>query len=112
MSKEVRNWPYDFPQSQAYVPPTQRGSVIGRLLVQDWYLRGGRFQFADSAYIGLALPGNAGSWQRESKVLIVIKIINLKHRLLILKLKFSILNGLTIGLSVLDPSKQKGIFCH
>ncbi|KAK4261416.1 hypothetical protein QN277_004417 [Acacia crassicarpa] len=67
MSKEVKRWPYDFPQSQAYIPPSQRGTVFGRLLVQDWYIRGGRFQNADSAYIGLALPGAAGSWQRESK---------------------------------------------
>ncbi|XP_028754581.1 probable rhamnogalacturonate lyase B [Neltuma alba] len=67
MSKEVQSWPYDFPKSQDYIPPTKRGSVTGRLLVQDRYIEGGRFQNANSAYVGLALPGDAGSWQTESK---------------------------------------------
>ncbi|XP_004509710.1 uncharacterized protein [Cicer arietinum] len=65
-SQEVQNWPYNFPRSQHFIPPNQRGTVFGRLLVQDWYFNGGRFQFT-SAYVGLALPGDAGSWQRESK---------------------------------------------
>ncbi|WJX93513.1 rhamnogalacturonan endolyase [Trifolium repens] len=65
-SKEVQSWPYDFIQSQDYFPPNQRGAVFGRLLVQDRYLKGGRFQ-CTNAYLGLALPGDAGSWQRESK---------------------------------------------
>lgn len=73
MSKEARSWPYDFPQSQDYIPPNQRGIVAGRLLVQDRYIRGGRFLYADSAYVGLALPGPAGSWERESKVSLVIE---------------------------------------
>ncbi|XP_054808091.1 probable rhamnogalacturonate lyase B isoform X2 [Prosopis cineraria] len=67
MSNEVRSWPYDFPKSQDYIPPIKRGSVAGRLLVQDHYIEGGRFQNAKSAHVGLALPGVAGSWQRESK---------------------------------------------
>ncbi|RHN41536.1 putative rhamnogalacturonan endolyase [Medicago truncatula] len=67
LSKEVQSWPYDFPQSQDYFPPNQRGAVFGRLLVQDWYFEGGRYQYANNAYVGLALPGDAGSWQRESK---------------------------------------------
>ncbi|KAI5419354.1 probable rhamnogalacturonate lyase B [Lathyrus oleraceus] len=66
LSKEVQSWPYDFPQSKDYFPPNQRGMVFGRLLVQDRYFKGGRFQYTN-AYIGLALPGDAGSWQRESK---------------------------------------------
>jgi len=32
------------------------------------YFRGGRLLYADNAYVGLALPGEAGSWQIESKV--------------------------------------------
>ncbi|XP_061376076.1 probable rhamnogalacturonate lyase C isoform X2 [Gastrolobium bilobum] len=67
LSKEVKSWPYDFPRSEDYLPPNQRGTVFGRLLVQDWYIREGRFQYANNAYIGLALPGDAGSWQKESK---------------------------------------------
>ncbi|KAF7809411.1 putative rhamnogalacturonate lyase B isoform X1 [Senna tora] len=67
MSQEVNSWPYDFPQSQDYIPPTQRGTVFGRLLVQDLYIRGGRFLHAKYAYVGLALPGPLGSWQKESK---------------------------------------------
>ncbi|AET03356.2 probable rhamnogalacturonate lyase B isoform X1 [Medicago truncatula] len=66
-SKEVQSWPYDFPQSKDYFPPNQRGAVFGRLLVQDWYFKGGRFQYTNNAYVGLALPGDAGSWQTESK---------------------------------------------
>ncbi|KAI9111331.1 hypothetical protein K1719_017021 [Acacia pycnantha] len=65
--KEVKSWPYDFPKSQDYIPPPKRGTVAGRLLVQDMYIQGGRFQNGYSAYVGLALPGEAGSWQRESK---------------------------------------------
>ncbi|CAL0313009.1 unnamed protein product [Lupinus luteus] len=67
LSKEVKSWPYDFPRSKDYVQPNARGKVLGRLLIQDRYIKGGRFQNAKNAYIGLALPGNAGSWQRESK---------------------------------------------
>ncbi|KAK7319672.1 hypothetical protein RJT34_04395 [Clitoria ternatea] len=67
LSKEVKSWPYDFPRSQDFHPPHQRGTVLGRLLVQDWYKEGGRFKYANNAYVGLALPGDPGSWQKESK---------------------------------------------
>lgn len=67
LSKEVKSWPYDFPRSEDFIQPNQRGTVLGRLLVQDWCIKGGRFQYANNAYVGLALPGDAGSWQRESK---------------------------------------------
>ncbi|KAL1365474.1 hypothetical protein AAHE18_03G290900 [Arachis hypogaea] len=67
LSKEVEAWPYDFPLSPDYFPPDQRGTVLGRLLVQDWCVKGGRLQYANNAYVGLALPGDAGSWQKESK---------------------------------------------
>ncbi|XP_057421613.1 uncharacterized protein LOC130715523 isoform X2 [Lotus japonicus] len=67
LSIEVQSWPYDFPQSQDFFPPSQRGAVTGRLLVQDWSIKGGRYQYSDNAYVGLALPGEAGSWQKESK---------------------------------------------
>ncbi|KAH1154619.1 hypothetical protein AAZX31_18G137800 [Glycine max] len=66
-SKEVRSWPYDFPKSVDFIPPNQRGIVLGRLLVQDRYFRGGRLLYANNSYVGLALPGDEGSWQIESK---------------------------------------------
>ncbi|XP_061336887.1 probable rhamnogalacturonate lyase B [Gastrolobium bilobum] len=66
LSNEVKSWPYDFPRSKDFLPRNQRGTVSGRLQVQDGYI-GKRSQNAINAYIGLALPGNAGSWQKESK---------------------------------------------
>ncbi|XP_027917587.1 uncharacterized protein LOC114176676 [Vigna unguiculata] len=66
-AKEERSWPYEFPKSVDFIPPSQRGIVLGRLLVKDSYFRGGRLLYADNAYVGLALPGEAGSWQIESK---------------------------------------------
>ncbi|KAG4399641.1 hypothetical protein AAZX31_08G266800 [Glycine max] len=66
-SKEVTSWPYDFPKSVDFIPPNQRGIVLGRLLVQDRYFRGGKLLYANNAYVGLALPGDEGSWQIESK---------------------------------------------
>ncbi|XP_019438831.1 PREDICTED: uncharacterized protein LOC109344523 [Lupinus angustifolius] len=67
LSKEVKSWPYDFPRSQDFIQPNERGKVLGRLLIQDRYIKGGTLQNAKNAYVGLALPGDAGSWQRESK---------------------------------------------
>lgn len=32
------------------------------------YYRGGKHVYADNAYVGLALPGETGSWEKESKV--------------------------------------------
>ncbi|KAJ8451741.1 hypothetical protein Cgig2_007224 [Carnegiea gigantea] len=64
MVKEVKSWPYDFVLSKDFPKANQRGSILGRLLVND------RFQApkpADSAWIGLATPGDAGSWQIEMK---------------------------------------------
>ncbi|XP_014519713.1 probable rhamnogalacturonate lyase B [Vigna radiata var. radiata] len=65
--KEVRRWPYDFVGSKDFIPPNQRGIVSGKLQVQDRYIRIGKAQPAKNAYVGLALPGNAGSWQKECK---------------------------------------------
>ncbi|KAK7361044.1 hypothetical protein VNO77_03070 [Canavalia gladiata] len=66
-TKEVKSWPYNFPRSKDFVPPNQRGRVLGRLVVQDRYIQGGKLLYANNAYVGLALPGEAGSWQKESK---------------------------------------------
>ncbi|KAL2344436.1 hypothetical protein Fmac_005721 [Flemingia macrophylla] len=66
-SKELKSWPYDFPHSPDFLPPNLRGTVWGKLLVQDRYNKESRFLYANNAYVGLALPGDAGSWQIESK---------------------------------------------
>ncbi|XP_075089667.1 uncharacterized protein LOC107815910 [Nicotiana tabacum] len=63
---ETENWPYDFPLSQDFVQADQRGTVSGRLLVSDSYVSK-RLITANSAFIGLAAPGDVGSWQTENK---------------------------------------------
>ncbi|KAJ8762543.1 hypothetical protein K2173_007982 [Erythroxylum novogranatense] len=60
---EVRNWPYAFVASEDYPKSSQRGSVQGRMLVLE-----GNVELSGSgAYVGLAVPGEVGSWQIESK---------------------------------------------
>ena len=90
--KETANWPYNFPQSPDFLHSNQRGSVSGQLSIRDgygphyprkfllnflyqfWntqlfpYCRGQNLMPAAYAYVGLALPGNAGSWEYENKV--------------------------------------------
>ncbi|KAM7489118.1 hypothetical protein LguiB_026602 [Lonicera macranthoides] len=63
---ETRSWPYDFALSKDHPHPDQRGTVTGRLLVRDRYINH-RSMSASSAYVGLAPPGAAGSWQRDTK---------------------------------------------
>lgn len=63
MEAEVRSWPYNFLNSEDFLRSDDRGTVKGRLLVQD----GRRRLPANRAYIGLALPGDLGSWQSEGK---------------------------------------------
>ncbi|XP_030480574.2 rhamnogalacturonate lyase B isoform X2 [Cannabis sativa] len=50
----------DFPSSQ------QRGNLSGRLVIYDRYVSEERI-CANGAFVGLAAPGDVGSWQRESK---------------------------------------------
>eukprot|EP00261_Vitis_vinifera_P017259 XP_010646859.1 PREDICTED: uncharacterized protein LOC100855354 [Vitis vinifera] len=66
MLKEVDSWPYSFPLSQDFPKSHQRGSVEGRLLVLDKYINQTPTP-ASLAYVGLSLPGEAGSWQTETK---------------------------------------------
>ncbi|GER34850.1 rhamnogalacturonate lyase family protein [Striga asiatica] len=63
---ETESWPYDFPASDDFPFADQRGVVSGRLLVRDSYIND-NLMTANSAYVGLALPGKLGSWQRENK---------------------------------------------
>ncbi|KAI3451280.1 hypothetical protein Pfo_007945 [Paulownia fortunei] len=66
MQKEVASWPYNFPLSKDFLKSYQRGAVRGQLLVHDWY-KNKRAVPGASAYVGLAPPGGAGSWQLENK---------------------------------------------
>ncbi|KAJ4962346.1 hypothetical protein NE237_022285 [Protea cynaroides] len=66
MLVEVQSWPYTFPASEDFPSSDQRGTISGRLLVHDRYIKEGHIS-ADSAYVGLAMPGEVGSWQRECK---------------------------------------------
>ncbi|GMY07750.1 rhamnogalacturonate lyase B-like [Fagus crenata] len=63
---EVESWPYQFPASEDFPPSDQRGSVSGRLQIRDRYLSD-EYISANYAYVGLAPPGDVGSWQRECK---------------------------------------------
>ncbi|XP_051127121.1 probable rhamnogalacturonate lyase B isoform X2 [Andrographis paniculata] len=67
MLAETESWPYDFPLSKDFSFAEQRGSVTGRLLVRDSYISAERLIAGSSAFIGLAPPGEPGSWQQESK---------------------------------------------
>lgn len=66
MTIEVQSWPYDFLASEDFPPSHQRGTVSGRLLVRDRYISD-KYISATNAYVGLAPPGDVGSWQRECK---------------------------------------------
>ncbi|KAI5648050.1 hypothetical protein M9H77_34055 [Catharanthus roseus] len=63
---ETERWPYDFPVSEDYPTSSKRGTVSGRLLVHDRYVNE-RLMTGRSASIGLAPPGEVGSWQIENK---------------------------------------------
>ncbi|GAV85401.1 Rhamnogal_lyase domain-containing protein [Cephalotus follicularis] len=63
---EVQSWPYSFPVSEDFPKSYQRGNVCGRLLVRDRHVSDDYIS-ANGAYIGLAPPGDVGSWQRECK---------------------------------------------
>ncbi|KAK9090224.1 hypothetical protein Sjap_023401 [Stephania japonica] len=66
MRKEVQSWPYSFPASHDFPKHEERGSARGRLLIRDRYINKEDIP-AGFAYIGLALPGEVGSWQTEDK---------------------------------------------
>ncbi|KAI3435127.1 Rhamnogalacturonan endolyase [Psidium guajava] len=66
MLTETVSWPYDFIHSDDYPSATERGTVSGQLSVRDRYIKNGDMA-ADSAYVGLAPPGEVGSWQTDAK---------------------------------------------
>ncbi|RLM69771.1 rhamnogalacturonate lyase-like [Panicum miliaceum] len=63
---EVRNWPYSFLASPDFPKADERGAIAGRLLVRDRSMSK-KDMPAAMAYIGLAAPGQPGSWATESK---------------------------------------------
>jgi rhamnogalacturonan endolyase len=60
---EAAKWPYSFPESPDFHKAAERGSVAGRLLVKDSNTPAQQA----AAYVGLAAPGQPGSWATESK---------------------------------------------
>ncbi|KAF8706458.1 hypothetical protein HU200_030731 [Digitaria exilis] len=63
---EVNKWPYTFPGSPDFAKASDRGSVTGRLVVRDRYMSKNDVPAA-TAFVGLAAPGQPGSWATECK---------------------------------------------
>uniref|UniRef100_A0A0A0LE32 rhamnogalacturonan endolyase n=3 Tax=Cucumis sativus TaxID=3659 RepID=A0A0A0LE32_CUCSA len=66
MMAEVQSWPYSFIASEDFPKSDQRGTVSGKILIRERYVSDESVP-ASGAYVGLALPGELGSWQNESK---------------------------------------------
>ncbi|KAL9691822.1 hypothetical protein QQ045_012249 [Rhodiola kirilowii] len=66
LAEELELWPYDFPASDDFLKSNQRGSVTGTLRVYDPY-EAKHVMKPENCYVGLAAPGEAGSWQVETK---------------------------------------------
>lgn len=67
MSEEKGKWPYQFPMSPDFNPPNQRATISGELIVQGKYSPSSQGE-GGKAYVGLAAPGPASSWQTDNKV--------------------------------------------
>ncbi|CAL1395543.1 unnamed protein product [Linum trigynum] len=63
---QAKQWPYQFLGSRDYPIPNQRGGITGRLSVHDPEISTRNLP-PTGAWIGLAAPGDPGSWQLESK---------------------------------------------
>uniref|UniRef100_M4D2C4 Rhamnogalacturonan endolyase n=1 Tax=Brassica campestris TaxID=3711 RepID=M4D2C4_BRACM len=66
LAAEVKSWPYDFVKSVDYPLRQQRGTVKGQLSVMDSFKSKSKLN-GEFAFVGLALPGEVGSWQTENK---------------------------------------------
>ncbi|RZC68328.1 hypothetical protein C5167_031589 [Papaver somniferum] len=66
LQQEAQKWPYNFLASTDYPRSDQRGTVNGKILIRDRFASKGDIPAVD-AYVGLALPGEVGSWQTECK---------------------------------------------
>ncbi|CAN0865092.1 Rhamnogalacturonate lyase [Linum grandiflorum] len=67
MRSEVRSWPYGFVSSEDFPSEQERGTVFGQLFLRDRYVNDNKLAAAGSAYVGLAAPGEEGSWQTDAK---------------------------------------------
>lgn len=63
---EETAWPYNFVSSSFYFMANERGSISGRLLVQDRFISSSPIPARD-AHIGLSAAREEGAWQTESK---------------------------------------------
>ncbi|XP_024533891.1 probable rhamnogalacturonate lyase B [Selaginella moellendorffii] len=63
---EIDAWPYSWPGSSDFTLAAERGHVSGEFYVFDSFLSS-KLLPAAFAWIGLAPPGDAGSWQEDSK---------------------------------------------
>ncbi|KAF7848961.1 hypothetical protein BT93_L1395 [Corymbia citriodora subsp. variegata] len=66
MYMESETWPYNFVESEDFLSSKERGMVVGQLVVRDRFINM-RSVWGEFAYVGLASPGEVGSWQRENK---------------------------------------------
>ncbi|KAI5079956.1 hypothetical protein GOP47_0005435 [Adiantum capillus-veneris] len=66
MLLEMESWPYSWPCSSDYPKAHERGTVSGRLLVRDRFFSS-TMMCGTHAFLGLAIAGELGSWQTESK---------------------------------------------
>ncbi|KAL8487815.1 hypothetical protein ACS0TY_024217 [Phlomoides rotata] len=64
--EQVDMWPYSFPASEDFPTSAHRGKLSGTFLVEDWCVSDDLI-LGNGAYIGLAPPGEVGSWQTEGK---------------------------------------------
>ncbi|CAI0464077.1 unnamed protein product [Linum tenue] len=63
---QAKQWPYRFLGSRDYPLPDQRGGITGRLSVHDPEISTRNLP-PTGGWVGLAAPGDPGSWQLESK---------------------------------------------
>ncbi|KAE8706985.1 hypothetical protein F3Y22_tig00110387pilonHSYRG00509 [Hibiscus syriacus] len=67
LSEEIESWPYNFTGSEDFSHSEQRGQVNGQLLVQTGMYMVRPLMQAKSAFVGLAAPGDAGSWKQKER---------------------------------------------
>ncbi|CAN1288801.1 Rhamnogalacturonate lyase, partial [Linum perenne] len=66
MKVEVESWPYNFPASEDFPKADQRGRISGRFLIHDRHVSK-TIVPGSGGFVGLAAPGEVGSWQTDGK---------------------------------------------
>ncbi|CAN1288806.1 Rhamnogalacturonate lyase [Linum perenne] len=66
MKVEVESWPYNFPASEDFPKADQRGRISGRFLIHDRCVSK-TIVPGSGGFVGLAAPGEVGSWQTDGK---------------------------------------------